>query len=293
MSTAGGAKTVTVQEIGGFPDRLRVKLAYTERVTITSTVGAIGIYRWRGNDVFDPNYTGTGAQPCNADVFTAQYLRCRVFASHINVVCGNIAGDTPGDWVVCPTNGTTNFLYEEYCSQPYSKFCQNVTYGALDAPILSVSARSEMVLGRAPMSYWGSDNTQSLTTTTPADVWYWTVAAISHNRSTTTTYPCTVSIVYEVEYFDRIPSALSAESKLALRRDAQASSARRSAGDVKDCDLGDRKQLPDDAAFVFVTPSRAMATAKTPPVIAVEGTSSRPAPARVSGLVPACAFGRS
>lgn len=195
--------------VNGFPDRTRVQLVYTERVSITSTTGAIGIYRFAGNDVYDPNVTGTGAQPINADVFTTQYNRCRVHGSRMQLSVRVPAdGTIPFDIVLLPQNKTTNLTFEEFCGQPYAKMQEHVVY-LVGPTVFETGIQSAKILGRTRAAFEGSDLTQSVTTTSPSDLWYWTIAAISTDRSTTGTMNAIVDITYDVEYFDRQVQALS------------------------------------------------------------------------------------
>jgi hypothetical protein len=57
----------------GFPASRKVKLAYVENATLTSTYGAIAKSQFRLNGCFDPWYTSTGHQPMGFDQWAAFY----------------------------------------------------------------------------------------------------------------------------------------------------------------------------------------------------------------------------
>lgn len=79
LSKYGPAVRVSM---GGFqsPESVIVKLKYAERITLTSTVGAITYYSFRA-DCYDPNLTGTGGQPTGFDQWMAFYEKYRVIKS--------------------------------------------------------------------------------------------------------------------------------------------------------------------------------------------------------------------
>jgi len=65
------------------PDTLRRTLRYTENRVITGSSGALALYSFGANALYDPNITGTGHQPLAFDQYMALYsvyhvLACRV-----------------------------------------------------------------------------------------------------------------------------------------------------------------------------------------------------------------------
>lgn len=55
----------------------------------TGTGGVFGQYTFRGNDIYDPDFSGTGGQPTGRDEYYAFYGRCTVLASRIRVTFVN------------------------------------------------------------------------------------------------------------------------------------------------------------------------------------------------------------
>lgn len=69
----------------GFPDRLRTKLHYCDVVQLSASAGSPGLWQFRMNGMFDPDYTGTGHQPQWYDQLSAVYSFATVVASKIKV----------------------------------------------------------------------------------------------------------------------------------------------------------------------------------------------------------------
>jgi hypothetical protein len=72
------------------PSSRVAKLAYNELVTATeASVGAGATYTFSLNSLFDPNSSGTGAQPVGFDQIMAMYGQFRVLSARVKVVYSN------------------------------------------------------------------------------------------------------------------------------------------------------------------------------------------------------------
>jgi len=73
------------------PNSTLVRLNYSENLTLSTSLGSIGSYVFRTNDLFDPNYTGTGHQPYFRDQMFALYQYGRVLSMKITftLITGN------------------------------------------------------------------------------------------------------------------------------------------------------------------------------------------------------------
>jgi hypothetical protein len=71
----------------GLPAEWRMKLRYVESVSVVAATGALGIYQWRTNSLFDPNFTGTGHQPYGFDQMKTYYNSYLVTGSKISAEC--------------------------------------------------------------------------------------------------------------------------------------------------------------------------------------------------------------
>lgn len=71
----------------GLPSEYRMKMRYVESVSIVAATGALAIYQWRTNSLFDPNFTGTGHQPYGFDQMKTYYSSYLVTSSVIAAEC--------------------------------------------------------------------------------------------------------------------------------------------------------------------------------------------------------------
>lgn len=63
-----------------------IRLRYVEAATVNpGTSGALGVYTWRANGIYDPNVTGTGGQPSGHDQLALMYNKYCVVSSRFNV----------------------------------------------------------------------------------------------------------------------------------------------------------------------------------------------------------------
>lgn len=76
------------------PDRLLVKLPYSEAFTTTLPGGGIGTaYSFNLNSIYDPNRTGTGHQPLGHDQWYTFYSKYRVYGVTYDVSLTNMNAD--------------------------------------------------------------------------------------------------------------------------------------------------------------------------------------------------------
>jgi len=59
-------------------------MRYVESVTFSGATGALGVYQWRTNSLFDPNFTGVGHQPYGFDQMKTYYASYLVTSSKIS-----------------------------------------------------------------------------------------------------------------------------------------------------------------------------------------------------------------
>lgn len=77
------ASSLTLRAPTAFPDRLRIKFRYSDTINIISTLGNLTDYVFRGNSLFDPDYTSTGHQPFGLDQWNSLYGQYKVYGSSI------------------------------------------------------------------------------------------------------------------------------------------------------------------------------------------------------------------
>lgn len=68
-----------------FPQSMKTKLRYTERIEFNPTSTSVQQYRFMGNGCYDPNVTSTGHQPRGFDQFMDVYQKFTVVGSQCTV----------------------------------------------------------------------------------------------------------------------------------------------------------------------------------------------------------------
>lgn len=90
---------------GVCPDVMRVELRYNRYQSLNSASPQINVYR--GNSVFDPDFSGIGAQPMGHDQWSTFYRRYRVIAAAIKVEFSSQVNSTTGiQGCICALNSS-------------------------------------------------------------------------------------------------------------------------------------------------------------------------------------------
>ena len=87
--------------VNGFPPLMKVDLHYESLVTLMPGA-AVASYVFRGNSLFDPDYTGTGHQPRYYDQLTPIYGRYKVLRSAITVEMINGSPNSGAIFAITP-----------------------------------------------------------------------------------------------------------------------------------------------------------------------------------------------
>lgn len=191
----------------GIPEQMYVKLKYTENV---QTIGSPGFYAFRGNDLFDPNYTGTGHQPYLADQLCRLYSRYVVLGSKIIVRAATEDTSATGRLLVRPSITATSISdYNLSVERPDSKNC----FFTKEQPCkISYYASTKHVQGVKDVQdtiYHGtSDTTGPISGPTGSGPWFWAIATDAADGATITCQ-LQVEIVYYVKLFKRLIQASS------------------------------------------------------------------------------------
>jgi len=121
--TAAGRITGLSRSDFGFPDRLRTKLHYCDVVQLSASAGSPGLWQFRMNSMFDPDYTGTGHQPQWFDQLSAVYTYATINSSKIKVtfIPANVSdteANDKGPYIcgITTVSGTTTFGAATYAA---------------------------------------------------------------------------------------------------------------------------------------------------------------------------------
>jgi hypothetical protein len=194
---------------GGFPDRMRVRLCYVASIPFTSS-STLSSYVFRGNSVFDPDFTSTGGQPGNYDDFVAQYEQYRVHGSTIQIWHNMQAGSAELALAARHTSTaqTTFTQLDSLLSVPYVKHRSIATAAYASnrggEPTLSMTVGTEQFLGIAMTD----DTVSAVFNANPANPWYYHIYVASGDQSTSVSVQARVVLTYDVEFFDRVETGL-------------------------------------------------------------------------------------
>ncbi len=197
----------------GVPDSVRVTLRYNEILAPATTLGSLYSYQYRGNSVFDPNYTGTGVQPAYYDQWSNMYTSYVVLSSRIKLeFVALVAGSAPCLAGVYPAYNTSLGTAAVDCaSNRYAKSATTGQAGNIVRVDLSDSMSTAQMFGVDPLAvitddgYSGSGGNPSAAAT-----WYWTIFAQAESGTSTMSGNIRVTIEYDVKFFDPVVINLSA-----------------------------------------------------------------------------------
>lgn len=191
--------TRTIMSVNAIPDRMNVKLTYSDIFTASTTSAASNL-TIRGNGPFDPDQTGTGHQPRGFDEWSSFYSSYVVLSSTLELVpiC------TVGSAVVgvYPTNtaggpGTVLTVLER----------PRVHYRTLQA---GGNPSTKITTTQSTISQLGLDKTEifdsdysAATNSNPIQQWYWVVSKQHPDLATNSTVSLIWKITYNVMFFNR------------------------------------------------------------------------------------------
>lgn len=191
----------------GVPDRMSLKLKYETIINMTSA-GSTAVQVFRGNSLFDPDYTGVGTQPLGYDQWSNFYERYKVNASKMMISFSATSDSNIAATLLLnltPNGGTSNTpdtrAYYEWGTTAYNR---NKLVGLMSGGSPIVYMKNYV----STQKIWGekttSDEYSALITSNPARVWFWVfqVDAMSGGGAATTgLVKCTIT--YYCEFYDR------------------------------------------------------------------------------------------
>lgn len=196
----------------GFPDGVRTYLTYAQIISIAPGAQS-GQYTFRGNSVFDPDYTGGGHQPVYRDIFATVYSRYRVLGSKIIVSVANEQASSALQITVVPASTITAFTTSTYpIEHPHAKMMRLVGVGAILTGRLTHVITTKQLLGLMSNEIKDQDYS-ALVGAQPASEWYWQIVA---QDLSVQNVACSVQvvIVYDVEFYDRADVIPSVTAKI-------------------------------------------------------------------------------
>jgi hypothetical protein len=231
-----------------FPDRMRAVLTYSQQYTLMlSNSASVARQQFSMNSLFDPDFTGTGAQPEFFDQLSALYNRYRCYGSAIKVTLIPFnAGsqiNVPVAVVLVPTAlSLASSSYEDAAGLPRAQ--NRISTGNMDYKNQTLVASHSIseILGVKDVE--GADRLQALITASPAEQALWAIVARTVDGVTATSLAVSVRITYDVEFFDRqiatqsllkrVQEESKVEHKLSLSEEAHLKELRKNVQDIED-----------------------------------------------------------
>jgi hypothetical protein len=189
----------------GFPTRMAVKLVYEDLLTLAPGT-TFGSYIFRGNSLYDPDYTGTGHQPRFYDQLTPVYGRYKVLSSSIIVEMINTSGGSGSGAIFAITPNTeiiTFTAWEKAAELPLAKVSEIVPISSVYPFKLNHSASTTNVCGLLPYQV-NDEDWSALTGANPVQLWYWNVNAAATNPATNVSVQFRVRLTYNAIMYDRL-----------------------------------------------------------------------------------------
>lgn len=194
------------------PDRLFVPLKYSQRI-VMGTAGSPVVQVFRGNSIYDPDYTGTGTQPMLYDAYSALYSRYRVRASKIfaetfPVTNGVLAGTY--NIVLLPTHGV--IATSDFDRLREQKYCLASSTNFYKGPFRqSMIFYTDKIWGVNKKAVSCEDGFSSAVNDNPLHVWYWNFVLQAMDGVTSASFTTAFTIIYYCEFYNFIYSQRSEE----------------------------------------------------------------------------------
>lgn len=186
------------------PDVMRVRLRYNA-VKDLSGGGLSGFNAivFRGNSIFDPDFSGGGHQPLGHDQWANFYRRYRVLGSKIIVRAASDSAAPAGIGVVPQNTNTVLSQRTEYAEASYVK---NVPLGADASHAIAMIENyvsTAKMRGGPPNYVRLNEDLSALVGANPAQQFYWHVFGYSLDATVNWVIKLEVEVQYYVEFYDR------------------------------------------------------------------------------------------
>lgn len=191
----------------GIPDEMNIKLKYATTLTLSGGLNDIGEYVFRGNSIYDPDYTSTGTQPTGMAQWENFYNYYVVNGSSINVkfLSRSNSGPTANSIVaIIPSlvDGLPGSVNPETISTyPNVRYTLSGTGdGAKSYSMLKNYMSTKKMFGEKYLDH----DFKSIMVSNPADLWYWIVCAQTLDGTTGPSWGMLVTITYYVTLKERV-----------------------------------------------------------------------------------------
>lgn len=197
------AATTNIVRSPGFADQCYVRLKYAEELKLGDGLSPVLYYSFRGNSLFDPNYTATGHQPLYFDQYAAIYERYRVMGAKITIDIINASGASAAYFVL---NANTDFSITTNTAtllEQTKSTISKVIPIAQRIPIrIKMYQSTRKVLGLNKTQIFDQDYGATVSTN-PVQAWYFNWLGSSVDATSALNLFFMVRITYYAQFYDR------------------------------------------------------------------------------------------
>jgi hypothetical protein len=176
---------------------------------------------YRGNSVYDPDYTGAGHQPLYFDQYMGIYERYRVLGAKIVVkVVNNSAGSSAIAVLHADTDPLAVVSFYPISEQPHTKISRFIPVSARLPVSIGMRKSSCEIMGLSNAQIWDDDYSGTVSGN-PAKMWYFNIYVQTSDFVQNIQAQAEVTIHYDVVFSDRIyaKESLSILSDVSASRD--------------------------------------------------------------------------
>ena len=200
---------ITRMKGAGFSDTLFVKLNYVESLNLSNGTPRIQ-YAFRGNSLFDPDYTAAGHQPMYFDQYAAIYNSYRVVGSAIKVNCINAQGLSACYFIMFPNTEVATLTSIPLALEQARAATANILPIAGGGPAARFKQYCSTRKACGLMKGESYDDSLAATTgNNPTQIWYWNLFWETSDSASNVTINGIVKLTYYVQFFDKKPGVLS------------------------------------------------------------------------------------
>lgn len=188
------------------PNRMFTTMKYIQILTLGGTSLPYAQNQYRANDIYDPDYTGTGNYPLGYEQFLPLFSRYRVHSSRITVKPEITSSQEANNFVigVYPSNEAQNVGsadLRENLARPYNKYITTVRTD--NATMIRSYMKTSTIVGVSKAAVRLDDSFSAAIDAHPNNPWFWTIYIGNLTQTGNTGMNAIVEIKYYVEFYDR------------------------------------------------------------------------------------------
>lgn len=190
----------------GISDKLMTKLKYSTQVDLLASTAVGQVYVFRGNSLYDPDYTATGGQPLSFDQWAQFYNYYKVHGSKIRVTFMSQSSNITHYSINCVFPDlnlpTTTLSPIDIIQHPYARY----RVGGVSTGNAGVTTITNYMSTKKLFGINNLDDTEyrASMVNNPVNTWYWRVQQIAADQTQVINVNCLVTITYYCEFNERV-----------------------------------------------------------------------------------------